>query len=128
MSRFILTIFGAVTLFCCGCDKYNYENIFPVNEETWETSVKIDGAWGYVCEVDEPEFNVMKAKFKANGFSAWQKFDIECYSNSKRINNLYYGAPGDDVIFAMKMLEAEAAVIIYFQTQKKLLLIVSEGF
>ncbi|MEG2077041.1 MAG: hypothetical protein RRY34_11100 [Victivallaceae bacterium] len=128
MLKVLCIVLGAVILFCCGCDKYNYDNIFPVDEKTWDSSVKIDGVWGYACEVGEPEFNAMNAKIKADGFSAWQKFDTVCYSNSKRIDNLYYGAPGDEVIFAMKMLEAEVAVIIYFPTQKKLLLIVAEDF
>jgi len=119
---------AAAALFCGGCGKYNYEQIFPLDRTIRERSVQVKPYDCFECAVTPEEFEAVKRSLEGK-FDHWEQLSVRIlYCGHLQIGCGYYGLTSKTVLFAMgKGLDGGVPAVVYFPEAGKMLYFICDG-
>lgn len=113
-----------------GCSRYNYQNIFPFEQEIFDRSVRASNFLGYECNVGKSEFARIKVSLK-NSYDKWKplKPGDGFHSNGVFIDSRFYSSGDTNAVFAVAQdfdVDGMVPAIVYFPCFGKMLFFLAE--
>lgn len=127
-----------LTMFCAliqlsvtvGCSRYNYQNIFPFEQEIFDRSVRSSDFLGYECNIGKSEFARIKVSLKSS-YDKWKPLrpGDGFHSNGVFIDSRFYPTNDTNAVFAVANdfnVDGMVPAIVYFPCSGKMLFFLAE--
>ncbi len=115
----------------CNASKYNFKNIFVLNEKLWARANKISGADTFVIKLEKSEFKPLKQIIIKQGFDKWQPLSgINIYSGKLQFSENLHGSNKTTPIFSINKkakLDGVFPIFIYYPDKRLLYLIIADS-
>jgi len=126
-----LSVFICMIALCmsgCSSNKYNFKNIFVLNDDLWARAKKISNADAFVIKLNKSEFERMKPILVKQGFTAWQPLYRICSGKFILENN--FGGTSPSPVFSRNYttkLQGIFPVIVYYSDEGLLYLVIADA-
>ena len=127
-----LTMFSALIQLAVttGCSRYNYQKIFPFEQEILDRSIRSSVFRGYECNVGEGEFARIKVSLKKS-YDKWKPLRAGdgFHSNGVFIDSRFYSTDDTNAVFATAQdfdVDGMVPAIVYFTYSEKILCFLAE--
>ena len=113
-----------------GCSRYNYQNIFPLEQEIFDRSVRSSIILGYECNIANSEFAGIKVSLKKS-YDKWKPLrpGDGFHSNGVFIDSRFYSIGDTNAVFATAQdfdVDGMVPTIVYFPYSGKMLFFLAE--
>ena len=126
-----LALLAFLYLWGCNAGKYNFKNIFVLNEGLWARANKINGADAFMIQLKKSEFESLKQIIIKQGFDKWQPLaGTNIYSGKLKFSETLHDKNETNSIFSINKkakLDGVFPIFIYYPDKRLLYMIIADS-
>ncbi len=130
MRQLIFACCVLIGLATCGCSRYNYKAIFPLNQELWGRAQKIAKADAFLIHLKEDEFANVQKELLQNAFVKWHPLEnASIYSGKLQLNERTHTEtdPKSVLFSTSRRIDGVVPVAVYYPKDNLLYMLLADA-